>query len=331
VDVCLIDGAGARPVPADSVAELLAQDTGLVWIDFDHTDSDGMALLTKVINAYPSDIQDCYARTPVPKIHLYTDHLFSAINGVTRGTDGRLHFQPLKVFLTERLLVTVLGPTHQALTPEAAHRDLTAVRGRLVTQEISPISALDLVSAVRFEMLRAQEDITGYAASNIAALEQRVMQTDPVKAEALLQDLVHLRHDLQTIGTSAAQAHESYAQLIETLGTSEGLMRMDVRRLEQLRRAYGHLKNTTDLEREYLQEMVDVFQTRVSTELNAFVRKITAWGTIGIAWTVVAGIYGMNFRNMPELDWVLGYVWALGVMAAVGLGLAVVFRKKGWM
>jgi magnesium transporter len=331
VDVYVIDGAGARSVPDASVSELLSRDEGLVWVDFDHTDTQGMALLTEVVRANPADIQDCYARTPVPKIHLYTDHLFSSINGVTRGTDGRLHFQPLKVFLTERLLVTVLGPTHAALTPEAAHRELSAVRGRIVAKEISPASTLDVVTAIRFEMLRVQEDITGSTASSIADLEQRVMQTDPVKAEGLLQDLVALRHDLQTIGTSAAQAHESYAQLIETLGASEDLMRMDLRRLDELRRAYGHLKNSTDLEREYLQEMVDVFQTRVSTELNIFVRKITAWGTIGIAWTVVAGIYGMNFRNMPELDWKLGYVWALGMMAAVGLGLAVLFQRKGWM
>jgi len=331
VEVCLIDGAGARSVPAASVDELLSQDTGFVWIDFDHTDTRGMALLTEVIKAYPADIQDCYTRTPVPKIHLYADHLFSAINGVARGTDGRLHFQPLKVFLKERLVVTVLGPTHPALTREAARRDLTAVRGRLDTQGFCPTSGLDLITAVRFEMLRAQEDLTGTAASRIAALEQRVMQTDPVKAEALLQDLVELRHDLQTIGTSAAQTHESYAQLIKTLGAQEGLMRVDLRRIKELRQAFGHLKNTTDLEREYLQEMLDLFQTRVSTELNRFVRKITAWGTIAIAWTVIAGIYGMNFTHMPELNWRLGYPYAFGVMATVGLLLAFLFRRKGWI
>jgi magnesium transporter len=331
VEVCLIDRAGARSLPAASAVESLPQDTGFVWIDFDHTDTRGMALLTEVIKAHPADIRDCYTRTPVPKIHLYADHLFSAINGVARGTDGRLHFQPLKVFLNERLLVTVLGPTHPALTREAARRELTAVRGRLDAQEFWPTSGLDLVTAVRFEMLRAQEDLTGTAASRIAALEQRVMQTDPVKAEALLQDLVELRHDLQTIGTSAAQTHESYGQLIKTVGAQEGLMQVDLRRIKELRQAFGHLKNTTDLEREYLQEMVDLFQTRVSAELNRFVRKITAWGTIAIAWTVIAGIYGMNFTRMPELNWRFGYPYALGLMVTVGLLLAFLFRRKRWI
>ena len=77
--------------------------------------------------------------------------------------------------------------------------------------------------------------------------------------------------------------------------------------------------------------MLDLFQTRVSTELNRFVRKITAFGTIGIAWTVVAGIYGMNFDYMPELAWRYGYPAALGLMAVLGVVFAVMFRKRGWL
>ena len=85
------------------------------------------------------------------------------------------------------------------------------------------------------------------------------------------------------------------------------------------------------MEREYLQEVLDLLQTRVSTELNRFVRKITAWGTIGIAWTVIVGIYGMNFDNLPGLEWQFGYVFAIGLMLVVGLVLATMFRRRGWL
>jgi Mg2+ and Co2+ transporter CorA len=331
VEIRLIGKAGARHVPADVVRGMLADDDDMLWIDFHHTDEEGMTLLTDLIKVYPEDLQDCYTRSPVPKIHAYADHHYSAINGVARGTDGRLHFQPLKVFLTPNLVVTVLGPTHEALTSEAAHRELTAMAMRIDAQEFRPASNLELVTAIRFEMLRAQEELVGAAASGIVALEQRVMNTDPVRAEALLQDLVEVRHDLQTIGTNAAQTYELYVQLIETLGSQQALMRVDLRRINELRQAFSHLKNTTDLEREYLQEMLDVFQTRASTELNRFVRKITAFGTIGIAWTVMAGIYGMNFTHMPELEWTYGYPAAIAAMLLVGLSLAALFRRQGWL
>ena len=161
------------------------------------------------------------------------------------------------------------------------------------------------------------------AATRAAELEKSVMSIDPVRAEAVLNDLFSLRHDLQTIRTNAAQTHELYVHLIDTLDSQEGLMRLNVRRLNDLRLGFSHLRNTVDLEREYLQEVLDLLQTRVSTELNRFVRKITAWGTIGIAWTVIVGVYGMNFDDIPGLGWRFGYAFAFGLMAVVGVVLAV--------
>jgi magnesium transporter len=331
VEIRLITKEGARFLATADVPDALDAGDGIVWIDLHHTNQQGMELLTELVDVRPVDLADCATRSPVPKIHAYADHHYSAINGVARGVDGRLHFQPLKVFLTAHLVVTVLGPTHAALTAEAAHRELTAVAGRIDTQQFCPTTNIELVTAIRFEMLRAQENLVGSAAAAIVSLEQRVLNTDPVRAEALLQDLIEIRHDLQTIGTNSAQTHELYVQLLDTLGSQDTLMRIDTRRIVELRQAFSHLKNTTDLEREYLQEMLDVFQTRASTELNRFVRKITAFGTIGIAWTVMAGIYGMNFAHMPELEWTYGYPAALGAMLLVGVVLAALFRRQGWL
>lgn len=77
--------------------------------------------------------------------------------------------------------------------------------------------------------------------------------------------------------------------------------------------------------------MLDLFQTRVSTELNRFVRQITALGTIGVSWTIITGVYGMNFTNMPELGWQYGYLWAIGLMLTTGAVLTVLFRRHGWL
>jgi magnesium transporter len=331
MDVRVLEKAGTRLVPVEALPEVVAVDGAVVWVDFDHTDERGMSLLGDLFKVHPEDLQDCYTRTPVPKVHVYADHLFSAINGVARGSDGRLHFQPLKVFMGPRLVATVLGPTHEALTAEAGHRELVAIRERLDTNEFCPASPLELVHAIRFRMLQTQEELVGAAANQIVKLEQRITQTDPVRGERLLQDVVAVRHDLQTIGTNAAQTYELYVQLLDTLESRVGILPLDPRRIQELRQAFSHLKNSTDLEREYLQEMLDVFQTRAATELNRFVRKITAFGTIGIAWTVIAGIYGMNFTHMPELDWTYGYPAALGLMVVVGVLLAVLFRRQGWL
>jgi magnesium transporter len=327
----LISASGAASLSMTEIHDVAARDGGTLWLDFDHTDEDGMALLGELMDVRPSDIQECHNRSPVPKMRFYADHHFSAINGLARGSDGRLYFVPLKLFLTPKALITVQGPTSSSLTSEIARRELTAVRQRVDSGQLGPASSFELVAAIRAEEMRTHEDLIAESSARIAQLERDVSQKDPVKAEALLQDLFDLRHDLEAIRTSAAQAAESFANLIETMDLQEGLMQTDLRRVRNSQQGFRHLQHTADLEREYLQEMIDLFQTRVSTELNRFVRKVTAWGSIGIAWTVIVGLYGMNFTHMPELGWRWGYPAVLVVMLIVGVLLVLLFRRRGWL
>jgi Mg2+ and Co2+ transporter CorA len=98
----LISPAGGASLSMTEIRDAAARDGGTLWLDFDHTDEDSMALLAELIDVRPSDIQECHNRSPVPKMRFYADHHFSAINGLARGSDGRLYFQPLKVFLTPK-------------------------------------------------------------------------------------------------------------------------------------------------------------------------------------------------------------------------------------
>jgi magnesium transporter len=60
-------------------------------------------------------------------------------------------------------------------------------------------------------------------------------------------------------------------------------------------------------------------------------RKISAGAAIVVVPTLIAGVYGMNFRHMPELDWTYGYAYAVALMAAIGVGLFVWFKRSGWL
>jgi magnesium transporter len=64
---------------------------------------------------------------------------------------------------------------------------------------------------------------------------------------------------------------------------------------------------------------------------NEDMRRISAWAAIALVPTAVAGIYGMNFDNMPELRWRYGYFVVLGVIALVCVGLHRLFRRNGWL
>lgn len=68
-----------------------------------------------------------------------------------------------------------------------------------------------------------------------------------------------------------------------------------------------------------------------SNRLNQVVKTLTGVTIILMSMALVSGIYGMNFRNMPELSWELGYAWALGLMAALGVGLYLILKRVGWL
>jgi magnesium transporter len=327
VEVRWITEGRARQLSPADVADVLNRDDGTLWVDLHHSDDAGMALLSQLFDVRAFEIEECYTRSPVPKVHMLGDHVFIAVNGLTHGTDGRLHFQPVKTFMSEKRLVTVLGPTNAALSAEAAHCELTEILSQLDDNTLAPSNAAVLTHALRATMLRKHERLISALATRVGELEQIVMQSDPIRSESLLQQLFAVRHELQTIRTNAAQTHDLYLRVTEE-GRTQGA---DVARLSDVRQGFEHIRNMADLEREYLQELLDLFETRVSTELNRFVRLLTAWGAIGLAATLIAGIYGMNFANMPELDWQYGYPTALGLMVVVGLFLAAFFRRRGWM
>lgn len=71
--------------------------------------------------------------------------------------------------------------------------------------------------------------------------------------------------------------------------------------------------------------------TETSLQQNEEVKKISSWAAILFAPTLVGTVYGMNFAHMPELGWRYGYPMAIALMLLMGLGLYLVFKRRGWL
>ena len=101
-----------------------------------------------------------------------------------------------------------------------------------------------------------------------------------------------------------------------------------------LRDVYDHAIQVIDnIEtfRDMLSGMLDMYLSSVSNRMNEVMKVLTIIATIFIPLTFIAGVYGMNFKFMPELEWRWGYFLVWGVMIAVGVSLMVYFRRKKWL
>ena len=91
------------------------------------------------------------------------------------------------------------------------------------------------------------------------------------------------------------------------------------------------MADDTGLHDALLDAMLSVYLSNVSVRQNEDMRKISAWAAMITVATLIAGIYGMNFRHMPELAWPYGYPFALVLMAGACLLLFRAFRRSGWL
>jgi len=101
-----------------------------------------------------------------------------------------------------------------------------------------------------------------------------------------------------------------------------------------LRDVYDHVMqviDTVETFREMVSGMIDLYLTSMSNKMNEVMKVLTIIATLFIPLTFIAGVYGMNFRYMPELEWRWAYYTVLVAMALIGAAMIVYFRRKKWI
>lgn len=175
--------------------------------------------------------------------------------------------------------------------------------------------------------------IVGGASEVELGLGDAVADTERVVFDQEREDPVERIYDLKREITEARRAlmpvSAELPELLDPdvpdhLGVNRRMLERVVTTVERIDR---HLDAHDDL----LSDMLQVHMSQVSVRQNEDMRKISAWAAILVYPTIVAGVYGMNFRNMPELHWAFGYPFALGLMAAGCLVLYRVFKRVGWL
>jgi magnesium transporter len=101
-----------------------------------------------------------------------------------------------------------------------------------------------------------------------------------------------------------------------------------------LRDIYDHVTQIIDIIetfRDMLSEMLDIYLSSISNRINEVMKLLTIITILFIPLTFIAGVYGMNFRYMPELEWSWGYPAVMLVMGFIAIGMVFYFRKKRWL
>jgi magnesium/cobalt transport protein CorA len=342
MEVRLIADGGVQRRPVEDLAALLDQKDRLVWVDIPSCDNDAVRVLSEVFKFHPLAIKDCAERNRVPKMHGYSDHILVVLHAPERGDRGHVHYVELDQFIGDNYLVTVHGPVNPAVRPEAIHRETGAVLKRIEAGRLHPRTPLELSYAIVSALARNEEEYVEVVTTDVWRLEQQVTgRQAPGSTEEFLADMFQVRTALLAVRTMGALSSRIYARVAKL-----NCIRPEERPgVADIADQFDRVRGVADAEREYLQGVIEYYRTSLdharneeikqlteaSYTQNEHVKKISAWAAIAFAPTLIATIYGMNFRHMPELRSGYGYPLVLLAMLVSAAVLYVVFKRRGWL
>ncbi|BET57778.1 magnesium/cobalt transporter CorA [Geobacter sp. 60473] len=307
----------------DDIAECFPHrdQPGVRWLDMEGIHRpELLKTLGECYGIHPLTLEDILNTDQRPKLEDFDDYLFVVLKMLSLQPDGSLTAEQVSFVLGPSFLISFQEGFKGDLF-DSIRRRLRENRGKLRKSgaDFLLYSLMDAIVDYYFVIL---EDL----AERIEELEEEVIagpsRKTVVKIQHLKRETIFLR--------------KSVWPLREVLGRLERRESPLVRgeTVIYLRDVYDHciqIIETVETFRDLLSEILDIYLSAIGNRTNEVMKVLTIIATIFMPLTFIAGVYGMNFRYMPELEWHWGYPAVLLLMLLVSLGMGIFFRRKRWL
>jgi magnesium transporter len=312
-----------RRIRTADISTLLRDPDALLWVDVERPTDRDMAQLAEEFGFHELALEDSIHPHQRPKIESYGSYYFLVAYGVSPSAT-ELGTHELAAFVGRNYFVTVRKDPPYDLAPvckrSEAHSQLCTEGGAYLLYLL-----LDEIVDGYFDALDQLEDLS-------EEVEDAVFreQEQPTQEEMGRQTQIFL------LKKQLLKFRRVTSPLREVLDVMQRRT-IDVvtEALEPYYRdVYDHILRATDsldTTRDILSSALEANLSVISNRLNEIMKKLTSWASIILVPTLIAGIYGMNFRHMPELHWYFGYPMALGLMLLSALLLYRSFKRRDWL
>jgi magnesium transporter len=326
VDVRLVFPSGVERRQPGDLKSLLSQDGGVVWVDIPACDAEGSRVLSEVFGFHPRAVADCEQRNPVPKVHVYSDHVFVVLHAPEPGAGGHVHYVELDQFIGPNYYVTVHGPLNPAVEPDAALVETRTLGRRLEAGRLQPAAPFDLAATVVGALSGRMRDYLAVLTQEVWKLEQQVTAGRLGNAEEFLDEMFRVRHGLMAVRTMAMLSREVYGRMatLEVFGDGRGQTRLtDI--VDQFQR----IATMADGQKDYLQGVIEFYQTRTNTKMTVAAERLAVIAAVTLPITALSSVLGMNVIVNSSTHW-LALTVILLVMLVMSAILLAWARRKGW-
>ena len=325
MDIRCITAEGVARHGVDELPRLLKEDGGVLWVDVPDGDPDAEAVLGDVFGFHPKAVLDCLQRSPVPRVHVYPDHVFVILHAPELGSRGHIHYVELDQFVAERYVVTVHGPVNPAVDPAAMRVETDAVGARVDGGRLVPVSGYELSTAVVSALTGRMREHLSERTTEVWRFEQQVTAGQLGDAEQFLDGMFRVRHGLLTVRTMASLSTEIYGRMhrLAVFGPA-GQALLD-NNVDQFQRLATMARSQED----YLQGVIEFYQTRTNTKMTVAAERLAVIAAVTLPVTALSSVMGMNVIVNSSSDPLFVAV-LIAVMVAMAALLLVWAKRHGW-
>jgi len=303
------------------IPDLLKDQNLIFWVDFEGpTDVDDHVLLD-VFKFHPLTVEDCRLNRHHPKVEEFPDYIYFIVHALrTDASPDRFNTVELDGYLGRNFVVSY------------HHENFSSIDKVKKSVQVSPVACQKgaafvlhhIIDSIVDEYLPVMDDFD----ERISALEDNIFSLDRANKE-ILEEILGLKRSLLRVKRiSSKQLEVLYRMSHGQFSLISGPV------LPFFRDIHDHLVRVTDLAESYrdlISGSLDAYLSVVSNRMNEIMKVLTIFSAIMLPLTFIAGVYGMNFENMPELKSQYGYytVWILMIIVAVGM--LYFFWRRGWI
>ena len=317
------NGRKLADIPVEDISEYVKRQNCFVWVAIVDPTREELDQMAQEFGLHDLAVDDARSGHQRPKIEEYGDSLFAVLHPVERikTAEGveELLVGEVDIFVGENYVLSVRHRTRVGFAAVRARTErepellkhgsgfvFYALMDNVVDRYFPILDSLE----TELEQIEEKIFVRGSARSNIQALY------------ALKQKLMLLKHAVDPLMEATGKL---YGGRVPHICTGMG---------EYFRDVYDHLHRiheTIEGIRDMVTTAIQVNLGMISLSDNEITKRLAAWGALITVPTLIAGIYGMNFKNMPELDWLFGYPFAIALMFGVDAYLFWKFREAKWV
>ncbi|UOQ87765.1 magnesium and cobalt transport protein CorA [Agromyces endophyticus] len=319
---------------ADTFEALQAEPDGFAWIGLYRPDAAELGVVADEFGLHELAVEDALAGHQRAKLERYGGIRFVVLRPARYlDAEERVEFGEVHLFVGADFVVAIR---------HAEKPDLASVRARLeAAPELLARGPVGVLYAVVDQIVDEYVPVVAGLENDIDEIEEQLFSGDA----AVARRIYDLSGEVMEFQRAVKPLREMVEAIRDELGDAAATASEPEGDELELRRAFrdvlDHIIRITERVDEYrqtLQNALSVHATLVAQRQNEVAiaqseqtKKISSWAAIFFAPSLVASIYGMNFRHMPELGWFFGYPFALLLMFVAGFVLYLIFKSRHWL